>query len=467
MLLGIYLAWLLDVIGLKKVARFLFGRWAKSHHHPYVVYSGALFLMENGQTEKAKELLTQAWEINPSIRCARLLIHLMIRDKEYEKAAFVAKTLFEKNPDNPWPGLLYADIERFFIGNIEEARSTYLKCLKIAESRTYGINPLKVVYKRIVRYMGDVEPREDLIKYLFDFMALEPSNFHDHEFDLLVRELLKSGQRDKAREVINLGIKAYPRSFLLRNSYKELGFGTERDLPPVPVRGKPLPAGVKTIPVKTRLFVEGDDPVLAVKEHVRDVEKDDVVTLSSCVAGLMEGRIFMEGAIQPGFLARLLSKMVDQKNVPFGGAAPMSNPLSMQVLIEEIGSLRTLVAAFCGALGKILGKKGWFYVLGGKDAGQIDDVLGSLPPYDYYVIMGPEDPSGLSERMAQALGCHAAIIDANDLGVAWAVGYSRGVEPRWLEHVMSQNPAGNQEQQTPVVIVRREEDSSVEKSLQA
>ena len=163
----------------------------------------------------------------------------------------------------------------------------------------------------------------------------------------------------------------------------------------------------------------------------------------------------MEGAVEPGRLAKLLSRFVDQKDIPFGGAAPMANPLSMQVLLEEIGSVRTVFAAVLGGVGKVIHKKGWFYMLAGQDAGQIDDVLGSLPPYDYYVIMGPYEPSDLAQAISSEIGCEAAIIDANDLGVAWAVGYSSGVDAPWLEDVMSTNPAGNQEQQTPIVLVKR------------
>jgi hypothetical protein len=48
----------------------------------------------------------------------------------------------------------------------------------------------------------------------------------------------------------------------------------------------------------------------------------------------------------------------------------------------------------------------------------------------------------------------AAIVDANDRQVAWAVGYSRGLDRRRLEALMCDNPAGNQDQQTPIVIVR-------------
>lgn len=92
--------------------------------------------------------------------------------------------------------------------------------------------------------------------------------------------------------------------------------------------------------------------------------------------------------------------------------------------------------------------------MAGPQSALIDDVAGSLPPCDYYVIMGPEHPRGLAERIAEVLGCEAAIVDANDRQVAWAVGYSRGVDRRWLEALMCDNPAGNQDQQTPIVIVR-------------
>ncbi|MEX0975167.1 MAG: polysaccharide deacetylase family protein, partial [Bacillota bacterium] len=99
---------------------------------------------------------------------------------------------------------------------------------------------------------------------------------------------------------------------------------------------------------------------------------------------------------------------------------------------------------------------------------QIDDILGSVPPYDYYVMLGPRDSSALSNKIAAGLGegVHAAIIDANDLGIAWAVGYSRGVDAKWLELAMSDNPAGNQEQMTPVVIVRPEPESKPENTLE-
>src|SRR5690606_21627620 len=152
------------------------------------------------------------------------------------------------------------------------------------------------------------------IDHLGEFIKLESSNFHDHEFHILVKGLIDRGRRDEARDILALGIKAYPKSMLLRQDWEDLGFGKKEDLPPVPVRGKLPPPDVQLIPVKTRLFVERDNPVQVMKQYVTQPEPGDIATLSSCVAGLMEGRIFMEGAVEPGFLAKTLSRFVDQKD---------------------------------------------------------------------------------------------------------------------------------------------------------
>jgi len=451
----LFLAWFLDILGIKRLSREWFKKLARPGDPPYVVYVAAREYLSLGQIDAARTLLVKSMEKKPSMRYGRVLIHIFIKERRYTDALQIAAVLSKCEPQNPWAWMLLADIEYFFLNDQDTPFQYYLKALELAKSKKFGVSPLKVAYKRVCRFLEERDRDEDLIKYLLEFLELQSSNFHDHEFYVLTKALLKQNRFDEARSIIALGIKAYPKSGLLRRAWEELGFGKMGDLPPMPVRGKRPPDSVRLLPVKTRLFVEGDEPVQIMKEWVKDVKSDDVAILSSCVAGLMEGRIFMEGAVKPGIVAKTLSRFVDQKDVPFGGAAPMCNPLSMQVLLEEIGTLRTLLAALAGGIGKVFGKKGWFYIVAGRDAGQIDDTLGSLPPYDYYVIMGPRDPFALSKKIASEIGCEAAIVDANDLGVAWAVGYSEGVDPDWLEEVMSTNPAGNQEQQTPIVLVKR------------
>lgn len=328
----IYLLWLLDVLGFKRISSAGFARYAKPEHHPYVVYMAARRLISLGKTHEAKDLLTGALERRPSLRCGRLLIHVLLKDKQYQAALDVAMKLCGLEPENPWPHLLIGDIQYFFLNDKEAAFESFKRALEVCKKLNRK-NPLKVAYKRMSRLLEEMGMEDELIDCLAEFIKLQSSNFHDHEFDILVRGLLKRGRRDEARDILALGIKAYPKSWLLREDWENLGFGTRADLPPIPVRGKVPPAGVELIPIKTRLFTEGDDPVEAIKQYVIQPLPGDIVTLSSCVAGLMEGRIFMEGAVEPGFVAKTLSRFVDQKDIPFGGAAPMANPLSMQVLI--------------------------------------------------------------------------------------------------------------------------------------
>ena len=68
-------------------------------------------------------------------------------------------------------------------------------------------------------------------------------------------------------------------------------------------------------------------------------------------------------------------------------------------------------AAFCSVIGKLLGKKGWFYIVAGPKARGIDGPTeGTIPPYDHYVVLTPADPMGTSKRLAKALGHPVAIV---------------------------------------------------------
>ena len=85
----------------------------------------------------------------------------------------------------------------------------------------------------------------------------------------------------------------------------------------------------------------------------------------------------------------------------------------------------------------------------------IDDVAAALPPHDHHMVFGPGDADGLAARLAGELGFAVAVVDANHLAGAWVVGASEGVDRGWVERALNDNPAGNEDEQTPVVLVRR------------
>jgi hypothetical protein len=56
--------------------------------------------------------------------------------------------------------------------------------------------------------------------------------------------------------------------------------------------------------------------------------------------------------------------------------------------------------------------------------------------------------------MAHELGCGAAVVDANDLGKVEILGASAFLDRDLLTEAMRPNPQGNDDQQTPLVLVR-------------
>jgi hypothetical protein len=95
-----------------------------------------------------------------------------------------------------------------------------------------------------------------------------------------------------------------------------------------------------------------------------------------------------------------------------------------------------------------------FYRLAGYQANLIDDVTGTIPPYDKFIVMGPNQPLQLCEQIKQETGLDAAVVDVNDLRRVKILAASAGVDQDFLAEALISNPAGNGNEQTPVVLIR-------------
>lgn len=152
--------------------------------------------------------------------------------------------------------------------------------------------------------------------------------------------------------------------------------------------------------------------------------------------------------MKPGFWARLLSRFIHRDS-------SMSSICGMQLAMDEGGTMRVIVAFIIGGVAKVFGNSGMFYKLAGEQAALIDDVTGTMPPFDKVLVMGPKDPAQVAERMKTSLGCYgAAVADVNDLKRAAVLGVSRGLDPKELSRILIDNPFGNANQQTPIVIIK-------------
>jgi hypothetical protein len=114
-----------------------------------------------------------------------------------------------------------------------------------------------------------------------------------------------------------------------------------------------------------------------------------------------------------------------------------------------------IFALVVGAIAKkLLGIPGVFYQLAGEQARLIDDVTGTLPPYDQFIVLGPENPQQVVDEIQRETGLAAAIVDANDLKAVKVLAATADVPPGFLEQALISNPAGNADEQTPVVLIR-------------
>ncbi|NJN85746.1 MAG: F420-0:Gamma-glutamyl ligase [Leptolyngbyaceae cyanobacterium SL_7_1] len=214
-----------------------------------------------------------------------------------------------------------------------------------------------------------------------------------------------------------------------------------------PPRWRPTPEA-DVLPVRTHLLTHLDNPVEVVKRYVLPrSQPGDVVTLGETPVAIMQGRFRHPTDIKPGWVARRLCYY-------FMPTSSLATACGMQALVDIVGPVRVVVAFVLGAIAKKLGKPGMFYQLAGEQARLIDDVTGTLPPYDQFIVLGPENPQQVVDRIKQETGLAAAIVDVNDLKAVKILASTAGLSASFLEKALLNNPAGNADEQTPLVLIR-------------
>ena len=217
--------------------------------------------------------------------------------------------------------------------------------------------------------------------------------------------------------------------------------------PDAPERWRSTQAGA-VMPVYTHLLTHLDDPVAIVKRYVLPHAKPgDVVTIGETPVAIMQGRWRHPQDVKPGWLAKRLCYY-------FMPTSSLATACGMQTLVDIVGTWRVLSAFLIGAIAKILGKPGVFYQLAGEQARLIDDVTGTLPPYDQFIVLGPDRPQQVVDQIERETGILAAIVDVNDLRAVKVLAGSPAIPAGLLEQALLSNPAGNADEQTPIVLIR-------------
>ena len=214
-------------------------------------------------------------------------------------------------------------------------------------------------------------------------------------------------------------------------------------------------------PVKTKLITPEDKDIsVIIAEYVKKyLQPGDIVFVSEKAVSITQGRSYPLQAIQPSWLATFLSNFVTKTPIGIG----LGSPQTMQLAIEEVGVARILLASFIGAMGKMIGIKGWFYIVAGHGARSIDGAVPyALPPYNTYVSKGPINADEVAEKIAAKINAKVTIVDANDFGVN-ILGASKGIDNKLIAKIIKDNPLGQSDEQTPVGIIREVKEPVVEK----
>lgn len=211
----------------------------------------------------------------------------------------------------------------------------------------------------------------------------------------------------------------------------------------------PTPLGdVSVLPVPTRLVVPGDDLAAIVAGAIAGrMRPGDCLAISESALAIAENRlVWPRWTKNPSRAARALARL-------FPVASSLATPHGMQAAIDEAGLPRILFALALGAVTKLMGVRGVFYRLAGWRVALIDDVGGSLPPFDRAIVLAPRTARAFVAELARRCGTEAAVVDANALGVR-VLAATPGVDVSRLKLALAGNPHGNGIERTPIVRVR-------------
>lgn len=210
------------------------------------------------------------------------------------------------------------------------------------------------------------------------------------------------------------------------------------------------------IPVKTHVVMPNDNLDEVILEYVpSQIEDKDILFVTEKIVAISQGRAYPIKSVTPRPLAVKLSKYVTK--TPHGIGLGM--PETMEMALRECGTPRILFAAFVSAVGKVFGRKGDFYRVAGDKARAIDGpTQGAMPPFDTYVVLGPENPDQVAKDIKKLLNHDVivTIVDINDLG-GNILGSSDPVDETLLLQILKDNPLGQDDQGTPIGIVRKDD----------
>lgn len=131
----------------------------------------------------------------------------------------------------------------------------------------------------------------------------------------------------------------------------------------------------------------------------------------------------------------------------------------LPIFRQPCGAWKVLWAAICAGFGKLVGKHGIFYDMVGMEVTGLDGFYPDVfPVYGDYGIRIPENPSGVCNEIYEKTGVRAMIVDANDFTRdILGKGDNVTLTDEQLCEIIRDNPAGQDDQCTPFILIRKKQ----------
>ena len=211
----------------------------------------------------------------------------------------------------------------------------------------------------------------------------------------------------------------------------------------------PLNNTYDAIAIKTDLLGTFDNPIETVKNYCKEVTREnDILTIGESPLAIMQGRYLAPQNLEYNLFSKILCYF-------FHPTSSLATACGMQLLINSIGITRVTFSLIIGFLFKCIGVKGIFYRLTGFESSLIDDISGTVIPYDKSIVMGPINAKLFCDKLSKQLKVEVAVVDVNDLGGVKILASSNDSVNNILKETLKVNPAGNSDEKTPIVLIRK------------
>ncbi len=305
-------------------------------------------------------------------------------------------------------------------------------------------------------YCQNFDYQEDI--YIYENKKIKnlnnywPTTIIKSNSELFVRIIYKFSNKNFRKKIKYLWLKVY------WENYGHFGISNNKDCLLINLDGQkqrpkevfeiPINNKYKAFAIKTDLLGCFDNPVNTVIEYCKGiVEKNDILTIGESPLAIMQNRYISPKNLEYSLYSKALCYF-------FHPTSSLATACGMQLLINRIGVTRITFALFVGFLFKLVGIKGMFYRLTGSESSLIDDISGTVTPYDKSIVMGPLNVDLFCKEVSNYLNIDVAVVDVNDLGGVKVLASSNKKVIKILKRNLRSNPAGNGDEKTPIVLIR-------------